>query len=114
MFFEQSAHESTISAARFWLSQVRGGRELKRDLIDDWMERGYRALGVMDRHLATGTFFIDHSMTVADVALYAATHVAAEGEFDLAPFPAVRAWLERVASQPGHVDMAWRPAAVAA
>ena len=110
LFFEQSSHEQTISSARFWLSQVKGGRELKRDLIDDWMERGYRALGVMDRHLREETFFIDGSLTVADIALYAATHVAGEGDFDLAPFLAVRAWLERVAALPSHVDMAWRPA----
>lgn len=110
MFFEQSTHESTIASARFWLGFVRGGRELKRDLIDDWMERGYRALGVMERHLEDEPFFIDGAITVADIALYAATHVASEGEFDLAPFAAVRGWLDRVAALPGHVDMAWRPA----
>jgi glutathione S-transferase len=109
MFFEQSAHESTIASARFWLSAVKGGRELKRDLIDDWMERGYRALGVMDRHLAGHAFFVDGALGVADLALYAATHVAHEGEFDLAPFPAVRRWLGRIAALPRHVDMAWRP-----
>lgn len=110
LFFEQSSHESTIASARFWLSLVRGGRELKRDLIDDWMERGYRALGVMERHLREEPFFIDGAITVADIALYPATHVAGEGEFDLSPFPAVRAWLARVAALPGHVDMGWRPA----
>ncbi|MDF2619679.1 MAG: Glutathione S-transferase domain protein [Xanthobacteraceae bacterium] len=110
MFFEQHSHEPAIAAARFWLKLVRGGRELRTHDIDRWLEEGYAALGVMERHLQRRPFFVDGAMTIADIALYAHTHVAHEGDFDLAGFPAVRAWLGRVASQPDHVDMDWRPA----
>ncbi|MCB4771073.1 glutathione S-transferase family protein [Ancylobacter sp. Lp-2] len=109
MFFEQHSHEPAIAAARFWLKLVRGGRELRTHDIDRWMEEGYRALKVMDRHLQRRRFFVDRALTIADIALYAHTHVADEGDFDLAPFPAVHDWLARVAAQPGHVDMEWRP-----
>ena len=109
MFFEQHSHEPAIAAARFWLKLVRGGRELRTHDIDRWLEEGYAALGVMDRHLQRRPFFIDGTMTIADIALYAHTHVAHEGDFDLAAFPAVRGWLARVAGEPGHIDMDWRP-----
>jgi glutathione S-transferase len=111
MFFEQYSHEPYIAVARFWLSLVRGGRDLKAHLIDDWMERGYQALDVMERHLAVHDYFAKDQFTVADIALYAYTHVAHEGEFDLSSHPNVRAWLERVAAEPGHVAMDWRPPA---
>lgn len=109
MFFEQNSHEHGIAQARFWLNQVRGGRELRTHDIDRWMEEGYRALRIMERHLADRRFFVGDSLTLADLALYPHTHVAPEGDFDLASFPAIRAWLDRVACEPGHVDMAWRP-----
>lgn len=122
MFFEQNSHEPGIAAARFWLRQVRGGRDLRTHDVDRWMEEGYGALKVMERHLAGHpernpagrSFFVGDRLTIADVALYAHTHVAEEGDFSLAGFPAVRAWLARVAAEPGHVDMAWRPAEAAA
>ncbi|MDR6954726.1 glutathione S-transferase [Ancylobacter sp. 3268] len=109
MFFEQHSHEPAIAAARFWLKLVRGGRELRTHDIDRWMEEGYRALKVMDRHLQRRSFLVDSVFTIADIALYAHTHVADEGDFDLSAFPAVRRWLARVAAQPGHVGMEWRP-----
>jgi glutathione S-transferase len=65
------------------------------------------ALGVMEAHLAKQPFFVEARYTIADMALYAYTHVAEEGGFALAPYPAVRAWLERVAAQPGHVPITW-------
>ncbi|MEP9349395.1 glutathione S-transferase family protein [Xanthobacter sp. KR7-225] len=118
MFFEQNSHEPGIAAARFWLRQVRGGRDLRTHDVDRWMEEGYGALKVMERHLASRregrAFFVGNRLTIADIALYAHTHVAEEGDFSLAGFPAVRAWLARVAAEPGHVDMAWRPAEAAA
>jgi glutathione S-transferase len=110
MFFEQHSIEPNIGAAYFWLALVKGGRELQRHALDDWMEEGYRALAVMEKHLQTHRFFAMDSCTVADLALYAYTHLANECDFDLAPFPAIRDWLERVAAQPGHVRMDWRPA----
>lgn len=112
MFFEQHSVDSSIGHARFWLKLVRGGRDLRTHDIDRWMEEGYAALGVMERHLARRPFFIDGTLSVADLALYAHTHLAHEGDFDLRTFPAVRGWLERVAAQPAHVAMDWRPAPV--
>lgn len=114
MFFEQNSHEPGLAAARFWLTQVRGGRELRTHDVDRWMEEGYAALKIMERHLADHDFFAAGRLTVADLALYAHTHVAEEGDFSLASFPRVRAWLGRVAADPGHVDMAWRPSVAAA
>ena len=77
------------------------------------MERGYQALGVMEKHLGSHRFFAASRYTIADIALYAYTHVAHESDFDLTGFPAVRAWLKRVAGEAGHITMDWRPAAVA-
>ena len=68
-------------------------------------ELGYPALGVIEGHLAKENFFVGGRYTVADIALYACTHVAHEGGFHLEAYPALRSWLERVASQPGHVPM---------
>lgn len=109
MFFEQYSHEPYIAVARFWLKLMKGGRELKRDMLDDWWERGYEALGVMERHLETRDFFAADRYSIADIALYAYTHVASDGEFDLSDFPGINVWMERVRAQPGHVTMDWRP-----
>ena len=105
LFFEQHAIVPNIGAAYFWLSLVKGGRDLQRHAIDDWMEEGQRALAVMDKRLSKSRFFCCDRYTVADVALYAYTHVAHECDFDLTPFPAVRAWLARVRAEPLHVPM---------
>jgi glutathione S-transferase len=105
LFFEQHAIVPNIGAAYFWLCLVKGGRELQQHSIDDWMEEGQRALGVMEKHLAANRFFAGARYSVADVALYAYTHLAQECDFDLRPFPAVRAWLARVAAEPDHVPM---------
>ncbi|MBL8585740.1 MAG: glutathione S-transferase family protein [Bradyrhizobiaceae bacterium] len=113
MFFEQNSIEPTIGAAYFWLSLVRGGRELKVHAIEAWSEAGYQALGVMEEHLETHRFFAADRYTIADIALYAYTHIANTGDFDLTGFPAIRAWLKRVADQPRHVGMAWSPAPLA-
>jgi glutathione S-transferase len=109
MFFEQYSHEPYIGTARFWLTLVKGGRDLQAHLIEDWMERGYQALSVMERHLKTNDWFASRRYTIADIALYAYTHVAHEADFDLTGFPAIRGWLRRVASEPGHITMDWRP-----
>jgi glutathione S-transferase len=113
MFFEQHSLEPNLGAAYFWLALVRGGRELQRHALDDWMEEGYRALGVMDNHLKHHRYFAAGHYTVADIALYAYTHVAHQCDFDLTQFPAIRAWLERVEAEPGHVPMAALPTSVA-
>jgi len=113
MFFEQHSLEPNLGAARFWLTTVKGGRELQQHSLEDWMEKGYQALGVMEKHLETHRFFAADRYTIADIALYAYTHVAHESDFDLTGFPAIRAWLKRIAGDPGHVPIDWRPAAVA-
>ena len=94
MFFEQHSLEPNIGAAYFWLALVKGGRELQQHALEDWMENGYRALGVMEMHLASRRFFVANHYTIADIALYAYTHVANQCDFDLARFPAIRAWLD--------------------
>jgi glutathione S-transferase len=110
MFFEQHSLEPNFGAAYFWLTLVKGGRELQSHALEDWMEEGYRALGVMEKHLTRHDFFAADRYTIADIALYAYTHLAHECDFDLAGFPAVRDWLRRVADQPGHIAMDWQPA----
>jgi glutathione S-transferase len=114
MFFEQHSLEPNLGAAYFWLTLVSGGRELQSHALEDWMQEGYRALGVMERHLAKRRFFAADSYTIADVALYAYTHVAHLCDFDLSGFPAVGDWLARVAEQPGHVTMDEQPMLAAA
>src|SRR4051794_16372449 len=109
MFFEQHSLEPNIGAAFFWLSLIKGGRELQRHALEDWMEEGYRALAVMEKHLKDRSFFVGDHYTIADIALYAYTHVAHECDFDLAAFPAIRVWLDRMAAQPGHIEMDWQP-----
>jgi glutathione S-transferase len=101
MFFEQYSHEPNIAVVRFW--HHAGRVDKNRQALADKMERGYHALGVMEGHLKARSFFVGERYTIADIALYAYTHVAHEGGFDLGRFPAVRAWLARVSAQPGHV-----------
>jgi glutathione S-transferase len=104
LFFEQYSHEPFIAVARFI-------RHLLPEDSPRWaelprLEQGGRAaLGVMERRLADRPFLAADRYTIADIGLYAYTHVADEGGFDLEPYPAVRAWLARVAGQPGHVPI---------
>jgi glutathione S-transferase len=114
MFFEQHALEPNVGAAYFWGVLVKGGRDLQQHAFDDWTEEGYRALAVMEKHLAQHPFFSDGYYSIADIALYAYTHMAPECGFDLGEFPAVREWLSRVAAQPGHIAMDWHPDAALA
>ncbi len=105
MFFEQYDHEPAIAVVRFWLhySGVPAGFD---DRFDEKTTAGYRALGAMERHLEGGReWFAGDAYSLADIALYAYTHVAHEGNFELERFPAVRTWLDRVAAVPGHVPI---------
>ena len=103
MFFEQYSHEPNVATLRFWTHQ--GWLEQRAALVPGKREAGAAALGVMEGHLATRRFFVAERYTIADVALYAYTHVAEESGFALAPQPAIRAWLARVAAEPGHVPI---------
>jgi glutathione S-transferase len=114
MFFEQHSLEPNIGAAYFWLALIKGGRDLQRHALEDWMENGYAALAVMEQHLAGHRFFVAERYTVADIALYAYTHLAGLCDYDLARYPAIRAWLARVAAEPGHVAIDWQPETVQA
>src|SRR4051812_300360 len=93
MFFEQHSLEPNIGAAFFWLSLIKGGRELQTHALEDWMEQGYGALGVMEKHLGRHRYFAADRYTIADIALYAYSHLAHLCDFDLSPFPSVRGWL---------------------
>jgi glutathione S-transferase len=104
MFFEQNDHEPAIAVVRFWLAYS-GRPEAFADRIEERTAAGNRALAAMERHLDGTEFFVGKSVTLADLALYAYTHVADEGGFDLSAYPAVQGWLERVASEPGHVPI---------
>jgi len=102
MFFEQYDHEPAIAVARFWVAYS-GRPEDFADRLEERTAAGHRALAAMERHLEGREFLVGDGLTLADIALYAYTHVADEGGFDLEPYPAIRAWLERVAATPGHV-----------
>jgi glutathione S-transferase len=114
LFFEQHAILPNIGAAYFWLCLVKGGRDLQRHALDDWLEEGQRSLGLLEKHIARHSYFAGDTYSIADIALYAYTHLAEQCDFDLAPFPALRAWLERVRREPGHIPMEFSPAPLAA
>jgi len=103
MCFEQYSHEPYIASIRFWRFLEQRGEDLSAK-ISERTPGSYAALGVMENQLAQTPFFVGEP-SLADVALYAYTHVAHEGGFDLAPYPAVRAWLDRFAALPGFVPM---------
>ncbi|MGH2857616.1 MAG: glutathione S-transferase family protein [Solirubrobacteraceae bacterium] len=99
-FFEQYDHEPNIAVARFWRH---AGIEPTEVELRAKRTGGERALAAMERHLLTREFLVADRFTIADISLYAYTHVAPEGGFSLDSHPAVRAWLARVAGEPGHV-----------
>jgi len=110
LFFEQYDHEPTIAVARSWLTIYpdRIGKATPEQLAG-WKEKGNRALGVMEKALAGRDWLAGGAYSVADIALYAYTHVADEGVFELTAYPAIGAWLKRIAAEPGHVGLEWRP-----
>lgn len=106
MFFEQYSHEPYIAVARFYLAYAPPDlREKMRDRVPEWHVKGNAALAVMDAHLQKQQWFAGGRYSIADIALYGYTHCACEGGFDLAAYPAVSAWLTRVAAQPDHIPL---------
>jgi glutathione S-transferase len=101
MFFEQYSHEPYVAVLRFWTHAGRLAEKAAE--VPERRERGLAALGVMERELAGRDWFAGGRYSIADIALYAYTHVADEGGFDLGPYRALRRWLERVRAQPRHV-----------
>jgi glutathione S-transferase len=102
MFFEQYQHEPNIATLRFWAHVDVDPDEAE---VATRLEGGHRALAAMERHLDGREFFVGDSLTIADIALYAYTHVADEGGFEMARYPAIAAWIGRVAALPGHVTI---------
>ncbi len=105
LFFEQYSHEPYVATPRYIIKHL-GRQHARAAELPGRIEKGYQALGVMETHLGARPFFVAGRYTVADIALYAYTHVAHEADIDLAGFPNVRAWLKRVADQPGHIPIA--------
>ena len=114
MFFEQYSHEPFIATVRFWKHFLPRLTPLQEMELPGRMEKGYAALGVMEQRLAHHPYFVADQYGLADIALYAYTHVAHQCDYDLGGFPAVRGWLKRIAEQPSHVAMDWQPALAAA
>jgi len=105
MFFEQYDLEPAIAVVRFWLAYSGRPRDDFADRLDERVAAGYRALDALERHLDGRAWIVGEGMTLADIALYAYTHVADEGGFELDRYPAIGAWLERLAREPGHVPI---------
>jgi glutathione S-transferase len=104
--FEQNAHETSVAEARFISSHPELSQGREGAILADKQKRGNAALSYMEQHLGTHDFFAAGRYTIADMALYGYTSVAAEGGFDLSQYPAVTAWLARVAAEPGYVPAA--------
>ena len=106
MFFEQYSHEPNIAVARAWLHVFDTEMtEERRTTLEAKQRLGYEALAVIEKHLKSNDYFVDGRYSIADIALYAYTHVADEGGFDLDGYPAILAWLERVSSQQGYIPI---------
>jgi len=109
LFFEQYSHEPYIAVRRALLTFPNRKKDATPERLQQTLDRGVKALGVMEKRLAETPFFAGGEMSVADIALYAYTHVAEEGGFELSAYPAVTAWIGRVENDPGHVPMNWLP-----
>jgi len=106
MFFEQYEHEPYVAVARRWLAyEPKEALEKKRASIPEWHAKGNAALAIMERHLKEHDWLAGGQYSIADIALYGYTHVADEGGFDLSRYPAVSAWLKRVAAEPNYITL---------
>ena len=108
LFFEQYSHEPQIAVARYIRRHLPAGHERYAELPMR-IKKGREALGVMERHLSIRSFMVAETFSIADIALYAYTHVAGQGGFDLDEFPAIQAWCARITGRPGHVPMLEEP-----
>lgn len=104
LFFEQYSHEPYVATPR-WIIRHLGRDHARMKEMPERLEKGRAAFAVMEQHLSRHDFFVGGRYSIADIALYAYTHRAHEGDHDLAPYPSLRAWLDRVAAQPGHIKM---------
>jgi glutathione S-transferase len=108
MFFEQYSHEPYVATPRYILKHLPADSP-RRDELPKRLGQGRAALTVMEGHLKIHPFFVADRYSIADIALYAYTHVAHEATLDLRPYPNVRAWIDRVAKQPRHIPITYRP-----
>jgi glutathione S-transferase len=104
MFFEQYEVEPNLAVARFWITLL-GERDRYATELEAKWTAGNRALEAIDERLSEGDWLVGEAFSIADISVYGYTHVAGEGGFDLQPYPALRAWLARVAARPGYVPM---------
>ncbi len=104
LFFEQFSHEPHLATSRYWITILGKAEEYQAELAKK-QKLGYAALEVMEKHLSKNDFFVGNKYTIADISLFAYTHVADEGNFDLSRFPAILAWLERIKSQPKYITI---------
>jgi len=104
MFFEQFSHEPNIATSRYWIS-ILGEESKYREQLKTKRELGYAALDVMEKHLSSNNFFVGDKYSIADIALYAYTHVAEEGKFDLSRHHKIRNWLNRIEAQENYVNI---------
>ena len=104
MFFEQYSHEPYIAVARFWRAHL-DMTPAREAALDEKMTQGYAALDIMETHLEAHDWFGNDAITIADIALYAYTHVADEGGYDLSPYGAIRTWFERIEASPDYIPI---------
>ena len=104
MFFEQYSHEPFVATPRY-ICRHFPAEHPRRAELPGRLEKGHAALKVMEEHLATRQFFVDERYSIADIALYAYTHVAPDGGLELTEYPKVREWLARVVAQPNYVQL---------
>ena len=110
LFFEQYDHEPQIAVARSWITVYPDKRgKVTKEQIAGWQEKGNRALGVMEARLKDHDWLVGYNYSVADIALYAYTHVADEGGYDLGRYPGISRWIARIAAEPRHIPLDWRP-----
>jgi glutathione S-transferase len=110
LFFEQYDHEPQVAVARSWLHVFPERKaRVTPEQIAGWQDKGNKALGVMEKRLAANDWLAGSAYSVADIALYAYTHVAEDGGYDLSRYPGISAWIKRVAAQPGYVGLFWQP-----
>lgn len=104
LFFEQFSHEPHLATSRYWISILGKAEEYQEELANK-QKLGYAALKVIEKHLSKHDFFVGNKYTIADIGLFAYTHVADEGNFDLTRFPAILAWIERVKARPKYISI---------
>jgi glutathione S-transferase len=104
LFFEQYSHEPNIATPRFWITELKQADKYQKE-IEQKRKLGYVALKIMEQHLKIHDFFVADKYTIADIGLYAYTHVAEEGGFDLTKFPAINSWFKRIESQPKYIKI---------